>query len=412
MKEGKLRNSQTIKKNKKKKPKYYINIPKGDNVFQQRARELLLYDRVPDWKIVKPNLQSQVVISGPYNNNENPTYEFTRSYGCTISTYPHYPSHSSREGDPICDSYRIHTFENGLICCLADGCNWGERPKEASNRAKDAFVYYVQDNIGECKTLKDVSFLMVEALAVCHHIIVYDKNDIWMAGTTTLLGGLILETQDERNDVPKWVFICVSIGDCKAFYYSLDTEKTTDLTAGNRKNLTDARDPGGRIGPYVSQGDPDLRNLEIYMSPCKENDIILLVSDGVHDNLDPQTLGLFPNNFGFETEDWNNVEYDKGVECKIKYMNEFITTLMHKEDGEVISPKLLSKKLMKHCLDTTEDGRQFMEQHPNTALEHDYVKYPGKMDHTTCVAFKIGRYNPLDKEDNHQESLHPEIWPF
>jgi len=67
---------------------------------------------------------------------------------------------------------------------------------------------------------------------------------------------------------------------------------------------------------------------------------------------------------------------------------------------------------MSHCLDTTQDGRQFMEQHPTTALEHDYVKYPGKMDHSSCIAFKIGRYDPNLKEENIQESLHPEIFPL
>jgi len=63
-------------------------------------------------------------------------------------------------------------------------------------------------------------------------------------------------------------------------------------------------------------------------------------------------------------------------------------------------------------MDVTGNGREFMEQHPNTALEHDYVKYPGKMDHTTCVAFKIGRYNPNEKENDLTESLNKDIWPF
>lgn len=25
------------------------------------------------------------------------------------------------QGDPVCDSYRIQTYENGAICCIADG---------------------------------------------------------------------------------------------------------------------------------------------------------------------------------------------------------------------------------------------------------------------------------------------------
>ena len=57
------------------------------------------------------------------------------------------------------------------------------------------------------------------------------------------------------------------------------------LFIGNRKG-NDAKDPGGRIGPYIDpNGDPDLRNLILYTYPCDEGDIFIIVSDGVHDNL-------------------------------------------------------------------------------------------------------------------------------
>jgi len=266
--------------------------------------------------------------------------------------------------------------------------------------------------LSDVRNLKDVGNILINALAVSHNVIVYDKEDIWMAGTTTLLGGLILEVDEEGPNIPKWVFICISVGDCKAFYYNCDNQNSVDITAGNRKNLADARDPGGRIGPYVDTGDPDLRNLDIYFTPCKENDIIMIVSDGVHDNLDPQTLGLPPTQFGLESDTWDSVDYDKGMDTKIGYMNNFITQIMHKEDGELISPKVLSKKLLRHCMEATSAGRQYMEQNPNTALEHDYVKYPGKMDHTSCVALKIGCFNPNVKEENFAESLNTDIWPY
>ncbi len=35
-------------------------------------------------------------------------------------------------------------------------------------------------------------------------------------------------------------------------------------------------------------GQPDLRNLVLYYQPLAENDLVFAVSDGVHDNLDPQ----------------------------------------------------------------------------------------------------------------------------
>jgi serine/threonine protein phosphatase PrpC len=76
----------------------------------------------------------------------------------------------------------------------------------------------------------------------------------------------------------------------KAFHWNCKTKGITDVTDGNRLSLTDASDPGGRLGPFLNEGTPDLRNLDLYFQPCNEGDIIFLVSDGVHDNLDPQVF--------------------------------------------------------------------------------------------------------------------------
>jgi len=43
-------------------------------------------------------------------------------------------------------------------------------------------------------------------------------QDIWEAGTTTLLGGLVLRVHNQRAP---YVFVCASVGDCKAFHISI-----------------------------------------------------------------------------------------------------------------------------------------------------------------------------------------------
>jgi hypothetical protein len=72
-----------------------------------------------------------------------------------------------------------------------------------------------------------------------------------------------------------------------------------DITAGSRTGAaaTDARDSGGRIGPHI-EGNPDLRNLSVYFRNVDEGDVLILTSDGVYDNLDPQSLGLTPEDIG------------------------------------------------------------------------------------------------------------------
>jgi len=95
------------------------------------------------------------------------------------------------------------------------------------------------------------------------------------------------------------------------YHYNATEKKIYDVTSANRAEVEDAKDPGGRIGPYVKDGDPDLRNLEVLYTVCSPGDVLMVVSDGVHDNLDPVTLGKTPKSLGLEGEthaDWKTVD--------------------------------------------------------------------------------------------------------
>jgi hypothetical protein len=54
-----------------------------------------------------------------------------------------------------------------------------------------------------------------------------------------------------------------------------------------------SEDPGGRLGAQID-GDADLRNLAVLIVPCAAGDAFAMLSDGVHDNLDPEKLGVLP----------------------------------------------------------------------------------------------------------------------
>lgn len=103
---------------------------------------------------------------------------------------------------------------------------------------------------------------------------------------------------------PKQVIAFVSLGDCKIYHYSASTKQAIDLTAGNRTDFRDIRDPGeklqglefdekgGRLGPMKGEkGEPDLKNLNAGHYICDDGDFIIAVSDGIHDNLDPMYAG-------------------------------------------------------------------------------------------------------------------------
>jgi len=283
--------------------------------------------------------------------------------------------------------------------CITDGCNWGQQPKEASERAIETFGNYMVRKMIDAKTTKEVVNDLIYALAKAHYSIVRDKGedpDSWVAGATTILGGTIVEC--ERTEVSSgWVIIAVRLGDCKAFHYSMKEKTLTDLTEWKEDGDTSLiKDYGGSIGPTSNNWEPNLRNLSIIIHPCEQDDLLILTSDGVHDNFDPEKLGKKPKDLSISSiEKWEEVEKET--------MRNVKKTFMLNQLGEIIndiseSPKDVTQKLIDYCMTVTSAGREYMEQNPSSILVDDYELYPGKMDHATCVSMKVGRYLNYKKE--------------
>ena len=58
---------------------------------------------------------------------------------------------------------------------------------------------------------------------------------------------------------------------------------------------------------YKPDGTPDLRNLNYYYCLATDGDLIIVCSDGVHDNLDPITLGKTAAELGLGDGLWQDV---------------------------------------------------------------------------------------------------------
>eukprot|EP01098_Paradermamoeba_levis_P013597 TRINITY_DN6232_c0_g1_i1.p1 TRINITY_DN6232_c0_g1~~TRINITY_DN6232_c0_g1_i1.p1 ORF type:complete len:522 (-),score=141.21 TRINITY_DN6232_c0_g1_i1:537-2000(-) len=225
------------------------------------------------------------------------------------------------------------------------------------------------------------------AISTAHTEIMKGKRDTLEAGTTTLLGGMILQIEEEVPDGRNLLFLCTNIGDCKAFHLCSQTGTVTDLTTSNREQSKSARDPGGRLGPYLPQGRPDLRNLSLSMVRCAPEDIIFVVSDGIHDNLDAEYLGLTPQDIEFPPGvTWKDVGIKEGQQAKTVYRNKLLQYIL-KGASE---PQDIVERLIGHALLTTQSSRDFLITNSKSKLPDDYVKFPGKMDHTTCCCFMAG----------------------
>ena len=397
------------------------------------------------------------IIHGPVIN-EREEYEYclneARSFcaGTSISTYPlkkniqisrdseeENPPEQVREGSPICDQYRSEFFHTRAIVCIADGCNWGDPPREAARAARDAFVQYLRKHHTEIQDVQVAGALILRAFSIANHAIMREKTPgIQKVGTTTLLGGILVQLeqsdhQDNNNNINNnndntetnneltdlsmnggnhsWGFIYGSVGDCKAVHWSVKTKKFTDITLNNRLFTTNATDSGGRLGPYLPGDLPDLRNFELGFLPCDEGDYLLLLSDGIHDNFDIAFLGKKPRDYDIDSDDWDHLPDPKAAEeikniYRLKKLEEVIFANGEEKSKEennennnsnnIISsreslppPIDIVRNLMLYCRDICKPAANWMQQNPNRRLPKDFNLYPGKMDHTTCVCIVV-----------------------
>ena len=373
----------------------------------------------------------------------------------TISSYPHLPGYKRREGDPICDMFRVKLYDSRVLVALADGCNWGTRPRDAARAASSAFIEYMEQRLDQIVTASDAGLFLLRAMSVANTSISIGKHphDV---GTTTLFGGLLVELDSDPSvpppppttspaaatsttsaisfaattmhhgddtdhplkpsvrtaadammaidsdgtaaaaaaaEQPRYLFACVNVGDCKAFHVSPETQSIMEVTRCNRSNAKDATDPGGRLGPYLDEGAPDLRNLQLFCYECKPGDFLVIVSDGVYDNLDPHHDGLSPIDLGLECATWDQVRDEVADNIIADYRIACLRLLLfteHEGDGSPLTPQRITNTLLHHAYDNTQTSRDWMATHPGKRLPDDYVRFPGKMDHTTCVTIQIG----------------------
>ena len=199
------------------------------------------------------------------------------------------------------------------------------------------FVQYELANAPAAQSARSTGVILLRAMQAAHNGIVKSKSDIWEAGTTKLIGGFVahLTTQAPApagaaptGAAPaaenEYGVFLLSIGDCKCFLWDSKTRCVRDITVDNRGSLLDATDPGGRLGPYKGTGLPDTRNLTLFFERCHQDDIVVLCSDGVHDNLDPSSLGVDPEQLdpAFAGLAWDEAckqDYDRAARAKREF---------------------------------------------------------------------------------------------
>ena len=196
-----------------------------------------------------------------------------------------------------------------------------------------------------------------------------------------------------REDPGSWMFVCASVGDCKAFHYSIRDGTVSDITESNvllqRTSNFESDDPGGMLGAFDRKNvRPDLRNLKLYQCLCKEGDFIIMTTDGVYDNYDPQYLGIEPNQLHCAHADWKSLPSSELDAIK----GRFISRAMQRSirDSSVhATPRRCVVSMLQYCLEATRPTREWMEAHPGKTLPRNYASFPGQLDHATCLSFRV-----------------------
>jgi len=118
----------------------------------------------------------------------------------SISTYPwakNKQKRPCRDGTPICDTYAYKAFSHGpTIVALTDGCNWGERAMTASKIANTAFVDYVCEHVKDIHSTRTAGKVLLKGVESSQKAIMSTHHTFRSpAGTTTLLGGILLRKE-------------------------------------------------------------------------------------------------------------------------------------------------------------------------------------------------------------------------
>ena len=200
-------------------------------------------------------------------------------------------------GDPIADVFAVVVRENNAILAVADGVSWGKKPRLSARCAVQSAVTTITENMHKLKSNPSstiLSKLLLESIHNAHHSIMQHH-----ATLTTLSVAVVCELKQSKNSssTEEWGLFVASVGDSPICVYCPHTQQVIEATIGCHPEDGDrnVHISGGALGPAIGSL-PDLDNLTLAYMPVHPDDIVLLMSDGISDNLSPHYVQSFESN--------------------------------------------------------------------------------------------------------------------
>ena len=345
-----------------------------------------------------------------------------RADGLSVTLYEKQAgANNGHHGDPIADAFFLTARPNSCIMALADGINWGHKPRLAARSALLGVVEHLNEKLFSVPTHN------LTTQDIFHHILLsFDegqKRIVTNGGTTTTLTvAMICECLPNHHVSSKWILCSVSVGDSPCFLYQPDYGTVHEVTAAWHDGKgRDPRDSGGCLGTNVGN-DPDLSNLICCLLPVKEGDFVFLTSDGISDNFDPvllkeamvgSTSPTPPSSQPHFLTPQSSVSISSLPSVTPKQRQEILTEKMatiikekQRRIEHMLTAQDIIEALVTHVKLVTDDKRKFLEQvweessdpslSPSTRRDKERKQsqksklLPGKLDHTTVVAYQVG----------------------
>lgn len=275
--------------------------------------------------------------------------------------------------------YDIRIFEDWYYFSLGVGYYHGHAPVEAAKRASTGFFQslWTELNQSSVNTMKELGRALLLAAHAADQAIKKDKKEVFDAGCCGFLGGFafpITNVVDEK----RWAIIILNVGDSRAFLVRRSTFQCSSLAYDDTKFI-DSRDTGGKLGPYLQEGEPDLRNLSIGYGECQEGDFLIITSSATHTNFTIKTPSKTPEEF---------------ISTAFKKIHSQHSNLFMEKNNQIFMSRKISKLFVEHSIEITANAREFIIDHPNKRLPDDSM-YDGKMGNAECITIQL--FKPLQK---------------
>uniref|UniRef100_A0A8R1XKP7 PPM-type phosphatase domain-containing protein n=1 Tax=Onchocerca volvulus TaxID=6282 RepID=A0A8R1XKP7_ONCVO len=181
-------------------------------------------------------------------------FDEERCFGISTTLYEQNPLTGVNAGNPIADAFGIVARENNVVMALADGVNWGEGARLAARCAIRGAIDHLNYHLfaEECGTTTDVFHRLLGAFHSAHALILQEGGLL-----TTLCVAVAVQLKESTT----WVLCVCNVGDSLCFVYNPQTG-VQEITIASHDicSMRDMRDAGGALGP-VDGMNPQLHNL-------------------------------------------------------------------------------------------------------------------------------------------------------